>query len=600
MDLEYVLDGKDLVVRLPMDSLVTSDEEIIVNSITLLPYMLSARADESGYFVLPDGSGAVLNFNNGKVDANTYSSRVYGKDVLMDVKTLPVADYFATMPVIGAVYEDYALLAIVEEGQSMTEIFAKNSGRAESYNNAYFTFYITEKENVATTSSTSIMVNKFTGDSFDDTIVVRYKLLTDPEDLNYTGLAHAYQEYLIAQGVLEKRQQNSALYLEILGSSLEMKTMLGFPYKGVKELTSFKEAASILEDLNSRGVSNVNVQLDGWLDGGQRHENLSSVKLESTQGNKSSFKALVQKAQELGYGLYPNVCMQNIYPSYDLFQKGSAKSYAKKYGSRYLSNEYAVITEIMYAGDMMKNGLLWSPYVLSPSYLADYARKAVKGLSKYNVSGLTVTDMGSQLVADYNEKAAVSRETAATKVAEATDILQEKFNVIMKSPYQYAWEGVDMMSDMPTRSTEYTIFDYDVPFLQLVLDGCVSYSTEPLNHHTEKDLSEHLLKCIETRSNPKFYVMGADMGELYYTLYAVNYLSVSYSDWADGITEMYKEYEAFAGKVANSNIAMHETPAQKLVKVTYDNGVIVYVNYNDTPVTVDGRELEAKSYLLVE
>lgn len=379
-----------------------------------------------------------------------------------------------------------------------------------------------------------------------------------------------------------------------------MKTMLGFPYKGVKELTSFKEAASILEDLNSRGVSNVNVQLDGWLDGGQRHENLSSVKLESTQGNKSSFKALVQKAQELGYGLYPNVCMQNIYPSYDLFQKGSAKSYAKKYGSRYLSNEYAVITEIMYAGDMMKNGLLWSPYVLSPSYLADYARKAVKGLSKYNVSGLTVTDMGSQLVADYNEKAAVSRETAATKVAEATDILQEKFNVIMKSPYQYAWEGVDMMSDMPTRSTEYTIFDYDVPFLQLVLDGCVSYSTEPLNHHTEKDLSEHLLKCIETRSNPKFYVMGADMGELYYTLYAVNYLSVSYSDWADGITEMYKEYEAFAGKVANSNIAMHETPAQKLVKVTYDNGVIVYVNYNDTPVTVDGRELEAKSYLLVE
>lgn len=139
-----------------------------------------------------------------------------------------------------------------------------------------------------------------------------------------------------------------------------------------------------------------------------------------------------------------------------------------------------------------------------------------------------------------------------------------------------------------------------MPFLQLVLDGCVSYSTEPLNHHTEKDLSEHLLKCIETRSNPKFYVMGADMGELYYTLYAVNYLSVSYSDWADGITEMYKEYEAFAGKVANSNIAMHETPAQKLVKVTYDNGVIVYVNYNDTPVTVDGRELEAKSYLLVE
>ena len=90
------------------------------------------------------------------------------------------------------------------------------------------------------------------------------------------------------------------------------------------------------------------------------------------------------------------------------------------------------------------------------------------------------------------------------------------------------------------------------------------------------------------------------MDELYYTLYAVNYLSITYSDWADRIAELYKEYEAFAGKVANSNIAMHETPAEKLVKVTYDNGVTVYVNYNDTSVTVDGKELVAKSYLLVE
>lgn len=600
VSLEYVLDGKDLVVRLPMDSLIISDEDIIVNSITLLPYMLSAKEDEEGYYVLPDGSGAVMNFNNGKTNAVSYTSRVYGKDVLMDVNTVPSADYYATMPVIGAVYENYALLAIVEQGQSMAEIFAKTSGRAESYNDAYFTFYITERENVATTTMSSITVNKFTGDTFDDVIVLRYRLLTDPKELNYSGLAHSYQDYLINQGVLKKQNLNSALYLEILGSTLEQKTMLGFPYKGVKELTTFKETASILDDLSSRGISNVNVQLDGWLDGGQRHENLSGVKLESTQGSKSSFKELAKKAQELGYGLYPDVNLQNIYPSYDMFQKGSAKSFAKKHGSRYLSNDYAVITEIAMAGFTLKVPLLWSPYVVSPSYLATYAQKAVKGISKFDVTGLTVSDLGCQLVADYNEKAAVSRETAATKVAEATDILQEKFDVIMKSPYQYAWEGVNLMSDMPTRSTEYTIFDYDVPFLQLVLDGCVSYSTEPLNNHTEKDTSELLLKCIETRSNPKFYVMEADMDELYYTLYAVNYLSITYSDWADRIAELYKEYEAFAGKVANSNIAMHETPAEKLVKVTYDNGVTVYVNYNDTSVTVDGKELVAKSYLLVE
>ena len=185
------------------------------------------------------------------------------------------------------------------------------------------------------------------------------------------------------------------------------------------------------------------------------------------------------------------------------------------------------------------------------------------------------------------------------KVAEAMDILEEKFELVMKAPCQYAWDGVQKMSDMPTRSTEYTVFDYDVPFLQLVLDGCASYSTEPLNYQTQKDTSELLLKCIETRSNPKFYVMEEEMDALYYALYA-DYYSINYGQWADRIAQIYSEYAAFASKVKDSNMASHETMAEKLVKVTYENGVTVYVNYGDKTVSADGKEVAAHSYLVVE
>ena len=598
--LEYVLDGGDLVVRMPMDSLTVNDDEVILASVTLLPYFLSAGQEEEGYFVVPDGMGAVINFNNQKVSANDYSSRVYGNDVLLDTEPVPAADYSAMMPVIGAVYEDYAVLAIVENGQAMAEINAKVSGKTDNYNNAYFTFRLTEKENVASTINSGVMVNRCVQDAFEGNIELRYKLITDAGESNYTGLAHLYRKYLMDKGILTPLSDRSAeLYLEILGSTLESKTFLGFPYNGIRKLTSFKETEAILQDLSSRGVDGAVVQLDGWLDGGQRHENLSKVKVESAQGSKKDLNALAATAESLGFGLYPDVAMQYIYPSFDFGQKNSARKYAQKYGSRYLSNDYAWHTETAMAGFTSRFSMIWSPYLLSPTYLSSYTEKAVKGISKFNVKGLTVTDMGNELIPDYNEKAAMNRDSALSKVAESMNILEESFALVMKAPYQYAWGGVQKMSDMPTRSTEYTIFDYDIPFLQLVLDGCASYSTEPLNYQTQKDTSELLLKCIETRSNPKFYVMESEMNDLYYALYA-DYYSINYDSWAERIAQVYSEYAAFAAKVEDSDMASHETIAEKAVKVTYENGVTVYVNYGEKAVSADGKEVAAHSYLLVE
>lgn len=598
VSLEYVLDGGDLVVRMPMEELTVNNEDVIINTVTLLPYFLSSTLDEEGYFIVPDGAGATIDFNNTLKYAVDYKSRVYGTDALINTQSIDSADYYAAMPIIGAVYKDYALLGIVESGQSMAEINAMIATKNDDYNRAWFNFYIAEQENVATTQGSSINVNRFTGDTFDGTIVIRYKLITDKDKVNYVGVAHTYQDYLIEQGVLKKYSFEPSLYLELLGSSLEAKTFLGFPYRGVKSLTTFREATSILKDLSGRGVTNATVQLNGWLDGGERHEKLTSVNLESAQGSKSDFKNLLSTASSLGYSVYPDVALQEINPSFDFMQGNSAKSYAKKYASRFLSNEYAALKENR-PGALVKADMIWSPYLLSPTYLVSYTEKALKGISKLNVTGITVTDLGSRLVSDYNTKASVGRETTIGKVAEAVELITESMDVVMKNPYQYAWEGITKMSDLPSRSTEYTIFNHEIPLLQLVLDGCVSYSTEPLNYQTQKSMDELLLKCIETRSNPKFYVMNADMGEMYYMLYA-DYLSITYSSWAERIADLYRKYADFASQVMGSQISSHESLSDQVVKVGYDNGVTVYLNYGNSETTVEGHQLAAQGYLVVK
>lgn len=600
-DMEYVLDGGDLVVRMPVESIVINNEDVIVNAVTLLPYLLSASVEEEGYMVLPDGSGAVIEFNNGRTSATDYKSRVYGSDVLIDSDKASTVEYYANMPMIGMVYEDYAVLAIVENGESMAEINTRISGKVDDYNIAYFSFYINEKENVATTESSSVSVNKYTGYNFQEDIVLRYRLITDEEDCSYTGIAHAYQEYLIERGTLTKQEETSStLVLELLGSELESKTFFGIPYKGVMSLTSFGEAEDILEDLAARGIKNADIQMDGWLDGGLNHELLTTAGLESKQGSKKDFASLTETATELGYGFYPNIFMQQLNKSFDFGETGKVKSYAKKYASRELSKEYAQLYDEE-IGTSETRISLWRKYLLSPLYLNNYAQQAVKTLNKYGLSGVTVTDLGTKLVADYNDKNVIGREAAMGYVSEAMDTLEQSVEVVAKNAYQYAWEGITKMTDLPSRSNEYTVFNYDIPLLQLVLDGCISYSTEPLNFQTQKDISEMLLYCIETHSNPKFYLMAEEMSELnYVSNMNSKHLSVNYDTWADRMTALYEEYEQFCEKTDASAIRSHERISDNVRCVTYDNGVVVYINYGDRSETVNGKTIDAKSYLVVE
>lgn len=50
--------------------------------------------------------------------------------------------------------------------------------------------------------------------------------------------------------------------------------------------------------------------------------------------------------------------------------------------------------------------------------------------------------------------------------------------------------------------------------------------------------------------------------------------------------------------VAGSYIDEHEQLANGLVKVTYDNGVTIYINYSDKALSTDGITVEASDYVI--
>ena len=55
-----------------------------------------------------------------------------------------------------------------------------------------------------------------------------------------------------------------------------------------------------------------------------------------------------------------------------------------------------------------------------------------------------------------------------------------------------------------------------------------------------------------------------------------------------------------AALLEGAYIVDHEKMDNGVTKVTYDNGVAVYVNYSQSKATVDGYEVEAMSYKVGE
>ena len=81
MTLEWHLGEDNVEAKLPVSAIEERGGGKVYR-IQLLPYMAAAGSDENGYMVVPNGSGSLIRFNNGKNSAAVYSQYVYDMDLI--------------------------------------------------------------------------------------------------------------------------------------------------------------------------------------------------------------------------------------------------------------------------------------------------------------------------------------------------------------------------------------------------------------------------------------------------------------------------------------------------------------------------------------
>ncbi len=84
VNMSYRLEGGDLVVEVAMGE-IEYEEEYPLLYLSVLPYFGAGSTSDEGYMLVPEGGGAIIDFNNGKLAQNSYYVTVRNRIVISHI-----------------------------------------------------------------------------------------------------------------------------------------------------------------------------------------------------------------------------------------------------------------------------------------------------------------------------------------------------------------------------------------------------------------------------------------------------------------------------------------------------------------------------------
>lgn len=587
--MDYLIDRGDLVVSIPLSEMTfTKDNE--VTALDVLPYFLSADKAQSGYLFVPDGPGALINFNNNRMGIAAFSTPVFGRDALIRADEYRLPTPPTNLPVYGIKSANGAVLAIIEEGAELATITADVSGHSDDYNRVFSTFTLRDVERVAMGGNKTVTTPRYASDVYEGSLRVRYRFLSG-EDAGYVQMAQAYRQYLLDANVLREQEpaEQAPLFVELIGAVKKQKFILGIPYDATVQATTIPQARQIYEELKAAGIGNIQLLYSGLFTGGVKHGALNKASLDGGLGKAGDLTALSKHLESAGDTLYPAVNLGRVYNPKGFSMINNA--------ARQHDGSIAMVYE-PFQPQLNAKPYRGSAYI-APNHLKDYVPAALKRLASFQFNGLYVQDLGNTLVGTYKRNAHISPIHAVPMVEEALSMLAP-LQTMMDSPNLYALPYTKAITNLSTQSSGHKLLDATIPFTQMVYDGSLTYSSPSWNLNPQIPLSQHLLSAIESKTAPRFTLTYAQPTIFHNTgdLDFLGYFATAHQDALPQVKEAYAAYQAFYEQVAAAHITDHQITSTTTRLVTYDNGVQVLLNYGANEAQINGTAVPGGGYLI--
>ncbi len=596
--LEYRLNGDAVDVSIPLSEVKENGGGSIFR-IQMLRYFGAAGTEEEGYMLVPNGSGSLINFNNGKTGTSPYSEYVYGLDPLSAEYTVRENTTDTKLALYGIFRKDSAVFATIEDGASYALLSAYVSGKVNEYNFVYPTFVVrgNDKLSMFGTTGNEADIPIVETNHYDANLTVKYTMLTE-ENADYSSAANYYRDRLVREGKLtteETTEDDLKFYYDVLGGVGMTKFFLGTQYQGMYAMTTFEEAEDIYTDLYDSGITKQVMNFQGWMNRGYYHDVANKIRIPHALGGKSDLEALSSRMAADGNTFYADVAFQKVTFISRRYSYGNETS--RYYGAGYVA-EFGLVNP---ATLRQTSGLGYEEnhyYLISPKFLHRYTDAFVKKIGKYDIGGISLRDLGNELHSDKKRTHIIDREAALDVVTAALgDMKDTGKSILLNAGNDYAFGYADDMINVPLSSNDYYIIDETVPFYEMLIHGYIGYAGSVINLSDTYEKSDIVLNLVENGAAPHFMFSWENSSDIKTT--ALNrFYSTSYENWKDDAVAIYNEVNGALKYVTGAAMIKHETLDSGVKAVTYSNGVVIYINTGNSDKTVNGVTVPAKGYLV--
>ena len=636
MALEYTIDADGFTVRMPANGIRFNESKFQLTNVSILPYMGAGNNAYEGYTFYPDGSGALFAFED-LADQNTYSvaSKIYGTDyayhkltgtyqqavrypvfgiventryydcvaddettgelkttvvggVIYDAVTKAIEEGNTASPVYKAYgtlissaeiterEESRGFVAIIEEGDALTELINYHAGVLSPYDTVQMNFNPRPKDSyniadaisVGTNSEWTVVSNrKYVGNYKIHYVMLADEGLAEKNELengswyktSWLGMAMAYRDYLENRGILAPLAETSAdipLYIEAFGALEVVEKIASIPVEVMKPLTSTEDVITMYEELSGKGATNINFKLTGFANGGMYATAPKKLKWEKAVTKEKSMQELLDYAASVeggNLGIFPD--FDFAYISYDTMTDGFSM---RKHSIRTIDDRMTfkrdwIPTQQRYGGMMQM--------VMSPAYYEKFYTKFMENyLEHNNLSGISVGSLGTALNSDFDEDEPYNREDAKEFTTKALQYIsgsdETALQVMVNGGNAFTWQYADHILGAALDSSRYIKASYSVPFVGVVLHGYTNFTGTPLN--MEGDVNYAKLKAIENGASVYFTLSYQNTQKLKEDFFFSQYYSVRYDIWFDDVVEIYNQLNTELKDVQNKVIIDHQ------------------------------------------
>lgn len=543
---------------------------------------------------------------------------VYGLDYcysnLSEKATRPYEQ--VTMPVFGVVSTHEApeavtavtgkskvqtgYFAIMEQGASLATIFVDFGGLSYAFGTSYVGFNPYPSDTFSFDDGNSFKIvskSKYTG-----SYVTRYAMLSDPDfnaavgggyDATYVGMATYYRDYLKEMGVLDSLRnikKQIPLYLEALGSMEKVEQIMTFPVTVDIPLTTFDNVIDMYNELSDvkqalwdkaeeyasksvlpgdandlkakeffelslevENIKNVNFKLTGFANNGMYYTYPVKLDWEGVCGGRDGFINLTKIAAaangaDTTFGVYPEFDFMYINNT-ALFdgidnRDNVVKMVDDRYGSKKVYDSVSRTWEQVFA------------MIISPDVLDRHYSTFLGKYSEYNIGGISVSTLGSDLNSNFDRDNPINRDEAQGYVEELLDRISSDYDVMVSTGNIYSLIYSDHVLDLSLDGTHFNVSSYSVPFIGMVLHSYVSYAGTAMNYSGSPDLD--LLHSIENGA-ALYYIVCYQNTEFMKDDEDLNkYYGVSYHNWIDSIAGAYSKLNWAIGDLQSYEIVDHK------------------------------------------